>query len=228
MFDQEFIWTLQRHYAHSATLRLKTIDFDFLNAHCRVFEQIALRVCICVCVCVCVCVCAGGMRPDPALKHHFRLRLNREWAWWICVWVIVLSFTLGRLLGDNPLLGETRPNTTSLISLPRPCCFVAIKSHAQLSAAALSPWRHWAPPSLMTIYTVPWLTCVRAVVIALGICDREPSEPRLCPRTRVPWKSRGWPRSEHKASQGSARLCRLLSPHSRSSSWGSARQYRWI
>lgn len=87
-----------------------------------------------------------GMSPDPALKHYFELRLNREWAWWICVWVIVLSFTLGGLLGDNPLLGETRPNTTSLISLLRPCCLVATESHAQLSAAALSPWRRRVPP----------------------------------------------------------------------------------
>lgn len=43
-----------------------------------------------------------GMSPDPALKHH----LNWEWGRWICVWVIVLFFTLGELLGDNPLLGE--------------------------------------------------------------------------------------------------------------------------
>lgn len=52
------------------------------------------------------------------MKHNFRL--NK--AWWIFLWVIVLFFTLGGLLGYNPLLSETRPNTTSLISLLRLRC----------------------------------------------------------------------------------------------------------
>lgn len=144
-----------------------------------------------------------GMSPDPALKHHFELRLNWEWSWWICVWVIVLSFTLGGLLGDNPLLGETRPNTTSLISLLRPCCFVATESHSQLSAAAPVPTMVPSLPlSLTTIYTVPWLTSLRATAIALGICNQEPSELRLCLCPHVPPyppMSRGWLRMERKA-----------------------------
>lgn len=47
---------------------------------------------------------SSGTSPDPALKRHLKLSLNWERAWW--VWVIVLFFTLGELLGDNPLLGE--------------------------------------------------------------------------------------------------------------------------
>lgn len=84
------------------------------------------------------------MSPNPALKHHFQLSLNGAWVWWIRV--IVLYITLGGLLEDNPLLGETRPNTTSLISLLRPCCFVATKSHAQLSDTARSPYWWRIPP----------------------------------------------------------------------------------
>lgn len=76
-------------------------------------------------------------------------------------WVIVLSFTLGGLFGDNPLLGETRPNTTSLISLLRPCALAAIESHAQLSAVAPSPRRHQAPTA---ISTVPRLTSQKAIL----------------------------------------------------------------
>lgn len=51
------------------------------------------------------------------------------------------SLHLRGAAADNPLASETRPNTTSLISLPRPRCFVATESSAQWAAPAPSPWR---------------------------------------------------------------------------------------
>lgn len=168
------------------------------------------------------------MSPDLALKHHFVLSLNREWAWWICVWVIVLSFTLGGLLGDNPLLGETRPNTTSLISLLRPCCFVATESHAQLSATVPSPWRCRVLPIADDHLYCPLIDfsesggdstlylqsgTLRASAVSVSSCS--PDVPQL---TANGAQSRSWQEC----------FCCFLSPHSRSTTWGSSRQCRWI
>lgn len=93
---------------------------------------------------LCFVFFSARMSSNPALKHHFQLSLNGAWVWWIRV--IVLYITLGGLLEDNPLLGETRPNTASLISSLRPRCFVATESHAQLSDAARSPYWWRIPP----------------------------------------------------------------------------------
>lgn len=168
------------------------------------------------------------MSPDPALKHHFELRLNGERLWWICVWVIVLSFTLGGLLGDNPLLGETRPNTTSLISLLRPCCYVAIESHAQLSAAAMSPWCRRIPRISTDHLLCPpfdfterggdsalYLPSGTLRVCALSVSSCYPDVPPLTAERAQSWSQQEW-------------CWRFLSPHSRSTSWGRGRQSRWI
>lgn len=132
--------------------------------------------------------------------------------WWICFRVIVLSFTLGGLLGDNPLLSETRPNTTSLISLLRPCCFVAIESHAQLSDATLSSWWCLFPHITDNNLCCPLTDFSWVAVIALCICSHKPSE-HLCPCVPPP---SCWLRSQRKADHDSKWFCHFLSPHSRS------------
>lgn len=130
------------------------------------------------------------------------------------------------LLGDNPLLGETRPNTTSLISLLRPCCFVATESHAQLSAAALSPWWRRVPPivnghlhcplidftesgSDSTLYLQSDTLWVSAV--SVSSCPLEVL--RFTANRRQSWSRQEW-------------FWHFLSPHSRSTPWGSGRQCR--
>lgn len=161
-----------------------------------------------------------------ALINHFQLSLNRKWAWWI--WIIVLSFTLGGLVEDNPLLGETRPNTTSLISLQRPCCFVAAESHAQLSATALSPWWRRVSPIVNSHLHCPLIDFTesggdsslylqsdtpRVSAVSVSSCPLE--VPQFPANWRQSWSRQEW-------------FWHFLSPHSRSTPWGSCRQCRWI
>lgn len=165
------------------------------------------------------------MSSNPALKHHFQLSLSGAWVWWIRV--IVLYITLGGLLEDNPLLGETRPNTTSLISLLRPCCFVATESHAQLSDTAWSPYWWRIPPIFRGHLRCPLTDFMKSSSLSLCLPILSLFQSGLRPRPCVPRKSSVllWP--EDKADHDEP-FWQFLSPLSRSTPCGSSRECRWI